>query len=534
MDDRARLFIERATLLFIASRNAEGKMDVSPRGGQPVVVRLRADGSLLLPDYVGNRRLDTIGNVLSNPEVALLLLNRFNDEYLRISAKAAISRSDSDIAAFPADENRPLSVMVLTPSVMEFIKSSTFARTGFWVDPDKRKPPLDLMDIYLKDTKWQAEGGRKPVARDAAGEQHLADTGLRDMYGTPSIPVQTKVYNAAGPGGMAYLEEARFIVFAREDGDGRIALDLVGGVPLRPDPTSNEQSFLLVLPRDQVARSTLPHSGECALLAVEPGRCENMRMNGIYGNRPPDIDGACKLSIRPEEIYFHCSAAFARSRIWTDSRPIAWSGQRSFTCAARKRESPDVVSFVLKPRDDAPIGPVVPGQYVTVLLPKDEHQPQRRRCYSVSRTPASQCVELAAAACRICCTIGSMLETRCSLVRRAGSSCSTVCHCVQWCLSAPAWASRRFCRCWRNWDTSLPGAMSGSFIWRVTPGIVCSGKRLCALHEMRVLMSGFSRPTPGLKVTMPAIMSGESMPKRWHHWCRLPMRISTSAARTNS
>ncbi len=394
MDDYTCSFIEKSTLLFIASRNAEGAMDVSPRGGQPSVVRLRADGSLLLPDYVGNRRLDTIGNVLSNPDVALVLLNRRCEEYLRVAARATVSRSEEDIAAFPADENRPLSVIVLTPTLMEFVPSRAFARSCFWIDPADKKPPLDVLDIYARDGRWQADGGRKPVLYDAAAESRLAAAGLRDFYGPPSPLVQTKVYNTAGPGFMGFIDDARFIVFAHESDTGEILMDLVGGSPLRLDPDTNRQSLLLDVSHEGSAASATQHSATFALLAAEPGRSDNIRLNGAYREVSSQPDGQRRLSVHPEEIYFHCSAAFARSRIWTDSRPVAWSGRRSFTCAARKRESPDVMSFVLKPRDDAPIGAVAPGQYVTVSLPKDEHQPQRRRCYSVSGTPDAQSLRI--------------------------------------------------------------------------------------------------------------------------------------------
>ncbi|MDX3924611.1 MAG: FAD-binding oxidoreductase [Shinella sp.] len=394
MDDRARSFIESSTLMFIASRNAAGAMDVSPRGGQPAVMRLSDDGRLLLPDYLGNRRLDTIGNVLANPEVALILLNRSTDAYLRIRARAEVSRDDDDLAAFPADENPPLSVMVLTPLSMEFVESPAFSAAGFWVGAEGRKPPLDLGEIYETDKKWQAAGGRGPVMRDAQGEQALAESGLREFYGTPSIPVQTKVYRAAGPGFMGFMDKACFIVFGREDDDGGIALDLVGGQTLRPDPAANTRSFILTLPQEQIGYGALPQAGECALLAIEPGRSENIRMNGTYRDKAPGEDGARQLSVKPEEIYFHCSAAFARSRIWSDSRPVSWTGRRSFSCIARYQESPDVVSFVLKPRDNAPLGTIAPGQYVTVTLPKDGNQPPRSRCYSVSASPDSRSLRI--------------------------------------------------------------------------------------------------------------------------------------------
>lgn len=387
MDDRTRSFIEQATLLFIASRNAEGAMDVSPRGGQPCVVRLRADGCLLLPDYIGNKRLDTIGNILVNPTVALLLLNRHAETYLRMVASASISQADEDIAAFPADENRALSVLVLAPAKMEFVESEAFRRSGFWVDPSGRKPPLDALDIYFSDKEWQAAHGRSPVLYDAAAESRLADIGLRDFYGTPSPIVQTKAYDFPSPGFMSFIDDARFIVFAHEGRDGEILIELAGNAPLQLDRDPNRPSFLLELDRDFSSASAISHSGECALLAAEPGRCDALRLNGRYRNVSGETGGARRLAVQPREIYFHCSAAFARSHIWSDTRAPAWAGLRRFTCIARRQESPDVVSFVLKPRDDAPVGDAMPGQFITISLPGAERLGRQRRCYSISGVP---------------------------------------------------------------------------------------------------------------------------------------------------
>lgn len=394
MDDRTRAFIEKSTLLFIASRNAGGAMDVSPRGGQPSVLRLREDGALLLPDYVGNKRLDTIGNVLSNPGVALVLLNRRCGDYLRISARATVSRSEDDIAAFPADESRPLSVIVLAPTRMEFVSSKAFEESGFWVDPADRKPTLDVLDIYARDIQWHTEGGRQPILYDADAESRLAEAGLREFYGTPSPLVQKKVYDTAGPGFMGFIDHARFIVFAHESKSGEILIDLVGGSPLRCDVDTNAQSLLLDLEHEGAAMSVMPHSAKFAILAAEPGRCDNIRLNGTYREVAVTLEGRRQLSLRPEEIYFHCSAALTRSRIWTDSRPVAWSGRRSFTCVARRQESPDVVSFVFKPRDRAPVGDAAPGQFVTISLPHDDQATPRRRCYSISRVPDARTLRI--------------------------------------------------------------------------------------------------------------------------------------------
>lgn len=123
-------FIEDATLLFIASQSPEGKVDVSPRGGQPRVLWRDDEGRLLLPDYMGNRRLDTIGNVLGRPEVVLVVLRRGADRFLRLRVRAEVSTREADIAMFPADRDRPMTVLTFTPHAAEFVESPAFDRAG--------------------------------------------------------------------------------------------------------------------------------------------------------------------------------------------------------------------------------------------------------------------------------------------------------------------------------------------------------------------------------------------------------------------
>src|SRR5690606_12379 len=86
-------------------------------------------------------------------------------------------------------------------------------------------------------------------------------------------------------------------------------------------------------------------------------------------------------------------AALSRSRVWQKDRRSYWSGKRRFVCTERRRENPDVASFVLRPGDNAPIGPVEPGQYVTVSLPGDSGA-GRQRSYSVSRRPDGQSLRI--------------------------------------------------------------------------------------------------------------------------------------------
>lgn len=75
LDDEARALIHRADTLSVASHayseKAQGGADVSHRGGQPGFVKI--DGNRLwIPDFVGNKFMNTLGNLLAKPRAALL------------------------------------------------------------------------------------------------------------------------------------------------------------------------------------------------------------------------------------------------------------------------------------------------------------------------------------------------------------------------------------------------------------------------------------------------------------------------------
>jgi ferredoxin-NADP reductase/predicted pyridoxine 5'-phosphate oxidase superfamily flavin-nucleotide-binding protein len=392
MDAGIRAFIENATLLFIASKSPEGALDVSPRGGQPSVLWADDQDRLLLPDYMGNRRLDTIGNLLGNPQVAVALLSRGADRYLSIQADAHVSTRPEDIAIFPADQNRPMSAIVLIPRSLDFVQTPAFRRAGFWLDPSQRKPPLDMMGYYYSDKALHKDQGRPPVSKPSMEENRLVQSGIREIYGTPSEVVRTKVYDVIGPGGLAFIDEASFVVLASETTDGTIRLDLAGASPLALNPSANSHSFRLQLPAESAG---VRAAGECAIIAMVPGRLEALRMNGPYRSATCRTEERRAIDIAAAEIFFHCSAALTRSQIWTESRPAAWTGLRRFVITETRYENPEVKSFVLEPRDAAAIGQILPGQFVTIALPQDSTQPPRRRNYSVCGRSGARAIRIA-------------------------------------------------------------------------------------------------------------------------------------------
>ena len=92
LDDHCRAFIARCPFLMVASCDASGNMDVSPKGDPAGFVRVLDDATLAIPDRPGNRRADTFVNVLQRPKVGLLFLIPGRPETLRVNGTAKIVR----------------------------------------------------------------------------------------------------------------------------------------------------------------------------------------------------------------------------------------------------------------------------------------------------------------------------------------------------------------------------------------------------------------------------------------------------------
>src|SRR5262249_59566601 len=88
---------------------ADGRADVSPRGDVPGFVRVLDDRTIAIPDRPGNRRVDTMSNILANPSssVGLIFLVPGVDEVMRASGRAPVSRDPALLTAMAVDGKRP-------------------------------------------------------------------------------------------------------------------------------------------------------------------------------------------------------------------------------------------------------------------------------------------------------------------------------------------------------------------------------------------------------------------------------------------
>jgi len=76
IDEHIRNFLALSTFLTVASIDAEGRMDVSPKGDPPGFVQVVDNRTIAIPEGEGNRRADIFTNVLQIPSVGLSFSKR--------------------------------------------------------------------------------------------------------------------------------------------------------------------------------------------------------------------------------------------------------------------------------------------------------------------------------------------------------------------------------------------------------------------------------------------------------------------------
>lgn len=113
IDEQARQFIAHSPFLFIASVTANGMLDVSPKGDPAGFVKVLDEKTIAIPDRPGNRRLDTLRNVLGNPNVGLIFLIPGVTHTLRIVGRAIIVRDAELREAMVVNGKAPEHVLVV-------------------------------------------------------------------------------------------------------------------------------------------------------------------------------------------------------------------------------------------------------------------------------------------------------------------------------------------------------------------------------------------------------------------------------------
>jgi len=177
LDAHCRAIIAHAPFVLLATADAEGRCDVSPKGDPAGFVRVLDDTHLVVPDRPGNKRLDGMRNILANPRVGLLFLVPGRGETLRVNGRACITR-DADLLATLAVADTIPSLAIGVEVEEVFIHcAKAFKRSGLW-----------------EPARWPDVSGLTPTAKMFHDQVAIAGMSVEDFARRLETGYRTGLY----------------------------------------------------------------------------------------------------------------------------------------------------------------------------------------------------------------------------------------------------------------------------------------------------------------------------------------------------
>ncbi|WP_223422026.1 MSMEG_1061 family FMN-dependent PPOX-type flavoprotein [Tateyamaria pelophila] len=149
----AREFIARSPYVIISSAGVEDRHDVSPKGDAPGFVHVYDDKTLLVPDRLGNHRVDTFENLLIDDRVGVLFLVPGHKETLRIAGRGRIAADETLRERFEINGRLPDLVLVVDVEQVFMHCSKSLVRSKLW-SPDTWEHAQDAPSLaqWVKST----------------------------------------------------------------------------------------------------------------------------------------------------------------------------------------------------------------------------------------------------------------------------------------------------------------------------------------------------------------------------------------------
>lgn len=152
-----RKWIMASRFCIISTVGADGT-DGSPRGDEGPVVQELDPGTLAMPDWRGNNRMDTLRNIVSDGRVSLLFMVPGSNTVVRVNGTARVTLDDDLRARFEHKGRLPRSVIVLKIKEIYTQCARAPMRSGLWTSGDQSEGLPSAGDILAEQTSGE-EGG---------------------------------------------------------------------------------------------------------------------------------------------------------------------------------------------------------------------------------------------------------------------------------------------------------------------------------------------------------------------------------------
>src|SRR5271166_336667 len=143
LDEMAIDFIKRSPFLVLGTADADGNLDVSPKGDSPGFVAVENETTLLVPDRPGNKLIFSLQNILANPHVGIIFMVPNTDETLRVNGTAELTTDPVLVRRLAA--RGKMAQLAIRVSVREcfFHCAKAFRRSQLW-NHENWPPPASI------------------------------------------------------------------------------------------------------------------------------------------------------------------------------------------------------------------------------------------------------------------------------------------------------------------------------------------------------------------------------------------------------
>lgn len=132
LDAHHQNFIALSPLLLLASVDAKGLPDVSPRGDLPGFVAAPDEHTLIIPDRPGNKKILTLSNIVENPNVAIIFFVPGRTDSLRVTGKAGITTDPARLTPLAVEGKVPKTAIVVAVEKAWFHCGKALLRSQIW------------------------------------------------------------------------------------------------------------------------------------------------------------------------------------------------------------------------------------------------------------------------------------------------------------------------------------------------------------------------------------------------------------------
>lgn len=168
-----RRWIMASRFCVLATVGPEG-VDASPRGDDGPVALPLDEGTLALPDWRGNQRLDSLRNIVRDPRASLMFMVPGSNNVVRVNGMAALTAEEDMRDRFKRKDARPTTVVILEIGEIYSQCARALLRARLWTAGDESAGLPTVGEMLREMTDGRIDG--------AAYDQEWPERAAKTMW----------------------------------------------------------------------------------------------------------------------------------------------------------------------------------------------------------------------------------------------------------------------------------------------------------------------------------------------------------------